>query len=348
MAPTETSVTIYTDGGADPNPGPGGWGVVLVHPPSGKLRELRGGEPQTTNNRMELTAAIRALEALRQPSRVELHTDSQYLRQGVTEWLPGWIARGWRRKDGELRNEDLWRRLAAEAARHEVNWHWVRGHAGDRYNERADQLASEAIREQRAALAAARAAGRLAPVGAGKATRPPELDVYLRVSATPRGSGWAALIRPAGTPRGAQEPAGAPQTAKAPEAQEVPGERMLSGGLPPGAAATSNALDLAAAAVTLEALPEGAAAAVHTVSDYLRHGASRWLPSWRQRGWKTKEGSPVLNRALWERLAAAMATREVTWPEVKGQEIEELDRLAPLAKAAAQRAAAGGPGVTGQ
>ncbi len=355
MAETAPSVTIYTDGGADPNPGPGGWGAVLLHPASGTLRELRGGEPQTTNNRMELTAAIRALEALRQPSRVELHTDSQYLRQGVTEWLPGWIARGWRRKDGELRNEDLWRRLAEEAARHEVQWRWVRGHAGDRYNERADQLATEAIREQRAAaLAAARAAGRRGAGAAGTAARPPDFDVYLRVSATPRGAGWAALIRPAGAPRGAPEPAAAPgpvgepgpaaarETPAAPgTAGEGAGERLLSGGLPPGAA-TSNALDLAAAATTIEALPKGAAAAVHTVSDYLRHGASRWLPSWRQRGWKTKEGTPVLNRALWERLAAAMATREVTWPEVKGQEIEELDRLAPLAKAAAAAAAAEG------
>jgi ribonuclease HI len=315
MAPAEPSVTIYTDGGADPNPGPGGWGAVMLHPSSGKKQELRGGEPHTTNNRMELTAAIRALEALRQPCRVELHTDSQYLRRGVTEWLPGWIERGFRRKQGELRNEDLWRRLAEAAARHRVQWRWVRGHAGDPHNERADQLASEAIREQRAALAAA--AGSSGAVAAGDAARPPDFDVFLRVSATPRGSGWAALIRPAGaTPTGA-------------------GERVLSGGLPPGAAVTSNGLELAAAAAALEELPPGAAAAVHTASDYLRHGASRWLPGWRRRGWKTQEGTAVLNRDLWERLAAAMATRQVTWPEVKGREIEELDRLAPLAKAAA-------------
>jgi ribonuclease HI len=306
------AVTIYTDGGADPNPGPGGWGAVLVDAATGREQELRGGEPRTTNNRMELTAAIRALEALRQPCRVEMHTDSQYLRRGVTEWLPGWIARGWRRKAGELQNEDLWRRLADVAARHDVRWSWVKGHAGDPRNERADQLATAAIREQRAAARAA------APK-AGPQAAPPEHEVFLRVSMTPRGGGWAALLRGAG------------------------GEQVLSGGLPPGAAATSNALDLAAAAAALEALPAGASVAVHTGSDYLRHGASRWLPGWRQRGWKTQEGGQVANRPLWERLAATLATHRVTWPDVKGQEIEELDRLAPIAKAAGQGKALPGP-----
>jgi len=157
---TLSSVIVYTDGGADPNPGPGGWGAVLVHPASGRVQELQGGEPQTTNNRMELTAAIRALEGLRQPCRVELHTDSQYLRRGVSEWLPGWIARGWRRKGGELQNEDLWRRLATAAARHEVDWRWVKGHAGDARNERADRLAAAATSEQRAAAGLAPGGGR--------------------------------------------------------------------------------------------------------------------------------------------------------------------------------------------
>jgi ribonuclease HI len=156
-------VEIYTDGGADPNPGPGGWGAILVHPASGRSDELSGGEPRATNNRMELTAAIRALEALRQPCRVDLFTDSQYLRRGITEWLPGWIARGWRRKEGELQNEDLWRLLAAAAARHQVRWHWLKGHAGHRLNERADQLAAAAIRAQHAAAPAAGPASGTAP-----------------------------------------------------------------------------------------------------------------------------------------------------------------------------------------
>jgi ribonuclease HI len=340
----QDAITIYTDGGADPNPGPGGWGVVLIHPASGSVQELLGGEPRTTNNRMELTAAIRALEALRQPCRVEMRTDSQYLRRGITEWLPGWIARGWRRQTGELQNEDLWRRLAAAAAGHEVKWKWVKGHAGDRHNERADQLASAAIREQRAAAAAAgAAAGAAGAMAAASALEPPQFEAFLRVSMTARGGGWAALIRPAGGAGSAGDAMSA-ERAAAGEAQAPAstadgaeqGETVLSGGLPPGAAATSNALDLAAAAAALQALPEGASVAVHTVSDYLRHGASRWLPAWQRRGWKTQEGSPVLNRELWERLAAVMAARRVSWPEVKGREVEELDRLAPIAKAAAQ------------
>jgi ribonuclease HI len=322
------SVTIYTDGGADPNPGPGGWGAVLVHPASGRIEELSGGEPHTTNNRMELTAAIRALEALNQPCRVELHTDSQYLRRGVTEWLPGWIARGWRRKSGELQNEDLWRRLAAAEARHEVTWKWLKGHAGHAQNERADRLASAAIGEQRAAARSAAAGGRPGAVAAaGTAPPPPDFDVFLRVSQTPRGSGWAALIR-----RGAPAPGES-------DAVQASGERILTGGLPPEAAATSNALDLAAAVAALESLPAGASVAVHTISDYLRLGASRWLPAWRQRGWKTQEGTPVLNRDLWQRLAAALATRRVHWPDVRGRDLPELDRLAPLAKAAARGSA---------
>ncbi|MBV8199312.1 MAG: ribonuclease HI, partial [Acidobacteria bacterium] len=211
------AVVIYTDGGADPNPGPGGWGAVLLHPASGSAQELHGGEPKTTNNRMELTAAIRALEALRQPCRVEMHTDSQYLRRGVTEWLPGWIARGWRRKAGELQNEDLWRRLAEAAARHQVSWKWVKGHAGDRRNERADQLATLAIREQRARAAAA--AGAAAGVeGSAAAPERPEHEAFLRVSMTPQGGGWAALVRraPAIAPgaAGAAGPAGVSATAE--------------------------------------------------------------------------------------------------------------------------------------
>lgn len=321
-------VEVYTDGGADPNPGPGGWGAILVHPASGRSDELSGGEPRATNNRMELTAAIRALEALRQPCRVDLFTDSQYLRRGITEWLPGWIARGWRRKDGELQNEDLWRRLAAAAARHQIRWHWLKGHAGHRLNERADQLAAAAIRAQRAAAPAAGPAP-----GAG----PPDYQVFLRISFSKKGAGWAALIRPTLATPGAK-PGGAPGTdpESTPDAAPDPAETVLTGAPPAGQAATSNALDLLALLGVLDSLPPGASAAIHTASDYLRHGASRWLSGWQKRGWKTQEGSPVLNRDLWERLATLLAARRLTWPEVKGRDIPDLDRLAPLARAAAE------------
>jgi ribonuclease HI len=144
LAPVE--VTIYTDGACRGNPGPGGWGAVLTS--RGAERELWGGEAHTTNNRMELMAAIAALETLTRPCRVALFTDSQYLRNGIREWLTAWKARDWRTADRKpVKNRDLWERLEAAVARHQVEWHWVRGHAGDDGNEHADRLANRAIDE---------------------------------------------------------------------------------------------------------------------------------------------------------------------------------------------------------
>lgn len=141
-------VEIHTDGACSGNPGPGGWGAVLSW--RGKERELSGGERLTTNNRMELLAAIEALETLRRPMRVRLWTDSQYLRQGITTWLDGWRARGWRTAGKQpVKNQDLWERLDAAQARHQVEWRWLKGHAGHAENERADKLARAAIKALR-------------------------------------------------------------------------------------------------------------------------------------------------------------------------------------------------------
>ena len=137
------TVKIYTDGACQGNPGPGGWAALLIAGSSTK--EISGGERQTTNNRMELTAAIRALQALKRACQVELYTDSEYLKRGVTEWMPGWKARGWKRKGGALLNVELWQALDVLLANHRVNWHWVRGHAGNAHNERVDELARLAV-----------------------------------------------------------------------------------------------------------------------------------------------------------------------------------------------------------
>ena len=300
--PELPEITIYTDGGADPNPGAGGWAAILLDKASGKVREISGGEPRATNNRMELTAAIRGLEALKRRCRVRLYTDSQYLRKGITEWLPGWIARGWKRKDGELQNEDLWRRLSELIREHEVSWEWVKGHAGERYNERADELATRALRAQGGGKAMAQAA---AP--------PVEADVFLRVSASGGAGGkggWAALVRQGGE------------------------EKVLARGEP---GKTSNQLDLLGAVEALESLPPGTAVAVHTGSDYLRNGATGWIAGWKRRNWKTQEGQPVQNRDLWQRLDAAMAARRVHWPAVKGRDLPEFETLGPAAREAAGR-----------
>jgi ribonuclease HI len=137
-------VTIFSDGACSGNPGPGGWGALL-RAPGGQEKELSGGEHQTTNNRMELTAAMQALTTLNQPCQVTFYTDSEYLRRGITEWMPGWKARNWVRKGGELANVDLWQALDKAIQRHQIDWHWVRGHAGHVENERVDQLARNAI-----------------------------------------------------------------------------------------------------------------------------------------------------------------------------------------------------------
>lgn len=134
------SVTAYTDGACSGNPGPGGWGALLVW--NGRERELSGGEAMTTNNRMELMAAIGALEALKRPLRIEIVTDSEYLKNGITGWINRWRKNGWRTADGKpVKNVELWQRLDALVARHTVSWRWVRGHAGHAENERADALA---------------------------------------------------------------------------------------------------------------------------------------------------------------------------------------------------------------
>ena len=138
-------VNIYTDGACKGNPGVGGWGALLQY--DGKTRELYGGEPHTTNNRMELTAVIRALEALRRRCRVRLHTDSQYVQLGITSWIHDWKKRGWRTADKKpVKNADLWRELDKLAGEHDIEWIWVRGHAGHDGNERADELANRGVK----------------------------------------------------------------------------------------------------------------------------------------------------------------------------------------------------------
>ena len=137
-------VTIYTDGGCEGNPGPGGWAAVLLW--NGRTKEVSGGEPATTNNRMELMAAIAGLGALKEPCEIAFYTDSEYLRKGISEWIKGWKARSWQtREKTPVKNGDLWRALDAAAACHKIEWRWVKGHAGHEHNERCDVLAREAV-----------------------------------------------------------------------------------------------------------------------------------------------------------------------------------------------------------
>ena len=140
--------TIYTDGSCDVNPGPGGWAALVRW--NGEEETLSGNARETTNNRMELTAALKALEHLKTGSRVRLVTDSEYLKRGISEWLPNWRARNWKRKGGKLANADLWQALDRAIQRHDISWQWVKGHAGDRDNQRVDRLARQAMRKVKA------------------------------------------------------------------------------------------------------------------------------------------------------------------------------------------------------
>jgi len=150
MASAASHVTIYTDGACSGNPGPGGWGAILRY---GKTeKELYGGEADTTNNRMELQAAISALSALKRPCKVDLYTDSEYVRNGITQWIAGWKARGWKTAAKKpVKNAELWQALEEASNRHEITWHWVKGHAGHPENERADELARRGVSDVRGA-----------------------------------------------------------------------------------------------------------------------------------------------------------------------------------------------------
>jgi len=135
-------IILYTDGGCDPNPGPGGWAALIIA--GGKKQELSGSAPESTNNRMELTAAIQGLTAIKKPSRIILYTDSQYVQKGIEEWMPRWLQRNWRGTNGPVANRDLWEELLEAKAKHKVTWKWLRGHAGDIHNERVDYLVHQA------------------------------------------------------------------------------------------------------------------------------------------------------------------------------------------------------------
>ena len=149
---TRKSVTIYTDGACSGNPGPGGWAALLVY--GGKSKEISGGELQTTNNRMELQATIEALNQLKEPCDITLYTDSKYVLQGFTEWMPGWVKRGWKTADkSPVKNVDLWQALSTAAARHAITWQWVKGHSGHAENDRVDRLAVEQSQKFKNALA---------------------------------------------------------------------------------------------------------------------------------------------------------------------------------------------------
>jgi len=285
-------VTIYSDGGADPNPGIGGWAAVLRYGEHEKV--LSGNEPHATNNRMELQAAISALQTLDRPSQIEFHTDSEYLRRGITEWIDNWAARGWLHKDGRpVANADLWQTLSSLVRQHDIEWRWVKGHAGDPLNERVDQLARQARLE-------------ITPA-ADLADDVPRL--YLRASCrgNPGPGGWGVVLE------------------RDDETEQLSGAAV---------ATTNNRMELTAAIEGLQLLPPGSAVQLFTTSDYLYQGATRWIHGWRRRGWQKRGGQPVANADLWQALDRLMEAYTIQWVNAKGQKDLALADAGQLAAAA--------------
>lgn len=287
-------IHVYTDGGARPNPGPGGWGAVILDPAADGPRELSGGTDHTTNNRMEMTAAIEALATLPAGSEVVLHTDSRYLRQGITSWLARWMRNGFRTAAGDaVKNDDLWRRLAETEAAHRVDWRWLKGHAGHEHNERADALASAEIEARTGAGGSgASAAGHQEPVEG--------LEALIKVRAARGRGAWAVLLLDESR-------------------QDLLLERADG--------ASANRLELMAGLAALDAVPSDEPLTL-TCGDYLRRGATEWLEGWRQRRWQTGSGDPVKNDDLWRRVARLQAGRELSWRrfDAKSPEAKELER----------------------
>jgi len=284
---------VYTDGGASPNPGPGGWAAV-IRSPDGSVEEISGGAPGTTNNRMELQAAISALARLTTPSAVDLYTDSTYVRQGITRWVAQWRAQGWRRRDGgKVKNLDLWRRLEGLNRRHRVNWHWVKGHAGNVWNERVDALASAEIAALGGSGAGDGAEDSAIPAGS--------VRIFVKVRCVGRRGSWTAdVVYPEG-------------------------RAAVSNGRAGGT--TPNRLEMEAVLELLEGVPADRPVAVYTGNDYLRRGASLWLRGWKRNGWRTKAGGAVKNASLWRRLDREMKERQVFWPQPSGEARERLGAL---------------------
>lgn len=294
-------VTIYSDGGAEPNPGVGGWGAVLLVGGTVK-KQMKGGAEDTTNNRMELTGAISGIEAAPQDAKIHVITDSTYVKNGITKWVDGWMQRGWRLKSGDpVQNSDLWQQLVALTSTREVTWAWTKGHAGNRYNEMADQLATAGRKELQ------RGGGSAESPAAPPAPRP-KTDVRLIIGIAHtkgKGGAWAARL----------------------ESGEH--HKMLTG---KGPSKAPNRLYLEAFLAGLEALKRPTSIELVTGLDYLRSGATMWIKGWKARAWKQKTGSPVAHSDVWQAIDAKLADHQLFAP--KPEDPADLELIETMKKAA--------------
>jgi ribonuclease HI len=311
---SQTRVEIYTDGGCKPNPGPGGWGAIIrlidqEQANADTVREwsLSGNDRETTNNQMELHAAISALGLLNGldiRSPIDLYTDSEYLKQGITQWINGWEQNGWRTKGKEqVKNKILWQNLVRLVRDQDITWHWLKGHADHPHNERADQLATKA----RLALSK-----RAVPktISRDRNAAWPEVTITVKASFnTSLGVGaWGAVIR---------------------MGEHTKTIQKREHGI------TSNALLVRGAAEGLWALSKPCNVTIISDADYLIRGGSQWIKGWMNRDWHTKDGKSVANRAEWETLLAAMEPHHINWKSFKADESPDIALAGELAAKAA-------------
>ena len=276
---SSSELVIYTDGACSPNPGPGGWGAVVIRRGT-IISELSGAVDRSTNNRMELTAAVEALQSLKEPRRITLYTDSAYLKNGITDWINTWQKNNWRTADRkEVKNGDLWRRLLDQIEHHQVNWRWIKGHAADRYNIRADELA-----------VAARKGEGSSPETSGKSAPLSEDHIHLFTGVTCRHAaqvgGWSVIL------------------------SWRTHVKILGEG---GKAVSANQLYLMAVINGLTSLKKELPVDVHTHSGYLHDGATIWLQGWKKRNWRTREGAEVSNKELWLELDRLLERYQVVF-----------------------------------
>jgi ribonuclease HI len=316
LEPTPPAALVYTDGGCDPNPGAGGWAALLCLPDREIV--LQGNDPQSTNNRMELEAAIAALAYLQGRyggCPVDLHTDSTYLQRGIGRWIGRWVANGWQTQTRQpVKNQDLWRALYDLIQVHRVQWHWVKGHAGDPLNERVDRLATQARDQLPTGQDLDAIRDRLPSPGETPppAPVPPPRDL-VQVADLPCDAPVEASI--AVSCRGAVGPGRWAAVLRSGEVRAA-----LSGREPK---TTGNLIHLQAATAALQALAAPREITLYTTSDYLGRGANEWLPAWQRQGWRTGGGKPVANREQWQALLKAARPHRVTWQVVHGDTLPE-------------------------
>lgn len=291
---TKDNVVIYTDGGSDPNPGIGGWAAILRLGEHEKV--LTGNDPEATNNRMELTAAIRALEALKRPCAINFYTDSEYLRKGITEWIDDWAVKNWKKKGKPIPNVDLWQTLWPLVKTHEINWHWVKGHAGNEYNERVDRLARKARLE----------------ITPDDVIDPNVPRLYLRASCkgNPGPGGWGVVLEEGDDTE--QASGSEPQTTNNRMEITAAIEGLLL--LPPGSEVQIF--------TTSDYVYQG-------ITQWIRNWRKR---NWMKKGGE----KPVANADLWQALDKLADNYTIRWINAKGRDLTGLEEAGKLAANAIQ------------